>query len=138
MDITEPRPKNDDEKVLPLINVVFLLLIFFMIAGHLEATDPFLIDPPSSSSEGAAEMRELVVLVGPDGQLALDGVVMDAAALEAAVAERFTGGATPMVWLKGDAGADAVQAIEVMEILRAAGVERLKLLTVPVRADGAR
>jgi len=124
--------------VLPLINVVFLLLIFFMIAGHLEATDPFVVNPPSSVSEGGAQGRDLEVLVGADGQLALDGVVMDVGALEAAVAERMVGGAPPMVWLKGDAGVDAVQAIDVMEVLRAAGVERLKLVTVPARAEGGR
>jgi len=25
------RPKNDEERILPLINIVFLLLIFFML-----------------------------------------------------------------------------------------------------------
>ena len=46
-----PRPRNEDERILPLINVVFLLLIFFMLAGRLSASDPFQVEPPRSSAD---------------------------------------------------------------------------------------
>ena len=126
-----PRPRNDEERILPLINVVFLLLIFFMLAGKLAVSDPFEIAPPRSASEGPAEMQELLVLVGADGKLALDGEVLEEAALEAAIAERLSATEDARVRLKADGRAEATQVIAVMELLRAAGVERLKLLTVP-------
>lgn len=132
-----PRPKSDDERILPLINVVFLLLIFFMLAGKLSATDPIEISPPHSGSEGAVEARELVIAMGADGQLAFDGTLIEDDALEAAVAGRLTGAPPPQVWLKADSGADSIQVIAVMEILREAGVERLKLLTIPAEDGGA-
>ena len=40
---SRPRP-GEDERILPLINVVFLLLIFFMLAGRLAVSDPFAAD----------------------------------------------------------------------------------------------
>jgi biopolymer transport protein ExbD len=61
-----PRPKSDDERILPLINVVFLLLIFFMLAGKLASSDPFEIAPPRSDSAGGVESREILVLIGAD------------------------------------------------------------------------
>ncbi|MCG8693196.1 MAG: biopolymer transporter ExbD, partial [Minwuiales bacterium] len=53
--------RSDDDRILPLINVVFLLLIFFMLAGRLSAGDPFRVDPPASVSADPAEQRDLVV-----------------------------------------------------------------------------
>jgi len=125
-----PRPKNDEERILPLINVVFLLLIFFMLAGRLTAGDPFEIAPPRSASEGPARAKEPLVMVGADGRLALDGSVLDEATLKAAVAERVSGDVDARVRLKADGRADATQVVAVMELLRQAGVERLRLLTV--------
>ena len=47
--INPPRAQRpSEENVLPLINIVFLLLIFFMIAGALSVTAPFELDPPAA------------------------------------------------------------------------------------------
>ncbi len=132
MRFENPRPRNDEERVLPLINVVFLLLIFFMVAGRLAPSDPFPIEPPPTANGEAAEVRDMLVLVAADGRLALDGEVLAEAALEAAVAGRLAEQAATEVRLKADGGAEAVRVVEVMELLRDAGVEGLRLLTVPV------
>jgi biopolymer transport protein ExbD len=126
-----PRPKSDDERILPLINVVFLLLIFFMLAGRLAATDPFQVEPPRSAAEGPAAAQEAVVLLGADGRLALDGEVLDPPSLERAVAQRLEQEPGTTIRLKADGGAEATEVVAIMELLRDAGVERLKLLTVP-------
>lgn len=136
MHFQSPRPRNDEERILPLINVVFLLLIFFMLAGRLAASDPFEIAPPKSQSEGPAERQELLVLVGADGRLALGNEVMEAEALKAAVADRMQSAEGVAVRLKADSNAAAIEVVAVMELLRDAGVEKLKLLTVPEAAGG--
>ena len=123
--------RSDDDRILPLINVVFLLLIFFMLAGRLSAGDPFRVDPPASVSADPAEQRDLVVLVGADGRLALDGEVVEQSALPARLKQRLGDGGNGLVRVKADAAVEALQVVEVMEVLRDAGVERLKLLTVP-------
>jgi biopolymer transport protein ExbD len=126
-----PRPRNDEERVLPLINVVFLLLIFFMLAGRIAANDPFEVTPPRAASESGAQSRDMLVLISPDGRIALDGEVVTRSGLEAAVAARLTSNAGARVRLKADGGTEASGVVAIMETLRAAGVERLKLLTVP-------
>ena len=115
----------------PLIDVVFIILIFFMLAGKLTASDPFQVQPPRSLSEGPPVQRDSLVLVGADGRLALDGVVMEGTVLKAALAERLAGANEVRVRLKADGRAEAARVVAVMELLREAGVERLKLLTVP-------
>jgi len=128
------RPRNDDERILPLINVVFLLLIFFMIAGQLSATDAFQVEPAESASEGEPEREDALVLVGQDGRLALDGEELEAGALEAALRERVDERPGLRVRLKADGRAAATKVVAVMERLRAAGIKRLHLLTIPERS----
>lgn len=130
MRFAHSRRRNEDERILPLINVVFLLLIFFMLAGRFSASDPFEVEPPRSVSQGAATERDILVLVSADGRLALDGEIIEAAALGAAVADRLSPDKEMRLWLKADGSAEATRVVEVMELLRAAGAERLRLLTV--------
>lgn len=68
---------SEGENVLPLINVVFLLLVFFMVAGALERADIYDVEPPQSASEAETDAGENVLLMASDGRLALDGVALD-------------------------------------------------------------
>lgn len=122
---------NDDDRILPLINVVFLLLIFFMVVGSLSATDPFQITPPTSVNGEAGDPKDVVLLIGPDGRLALDGVEMQAAGLQDAMAERLAEAPDREVHVKADGGAEAVAVVGVLETLRRAGAERVRMMTVP-------
>ena len=134
MPLARQRPKNEDDRILPLINVVFLLLIFFMLAGRLAASDPFQIDPPVSLSEGKVAVEDLLVQVGAEGRLALNGQEMSEEGLGQAVADRLSQGTPAPVRLKADGTADATRVVAIMEILKEAGVESVQLLTLPAGA----
>jgi biopolymer transport protein ExbD len=133
-----PRPQNQDERILPLIDVVLMLLIFFMLAGKLAASDPIKTDPPISASEAKAERRELVVIIGADGRLAVNGTVVEDDAFKSVFGKVLEGKPSPQVWLKADGKTDSVKVIELMDVLREAGVERLKLLTLPGAAENSK
>jgi len=124
-----PRPRSDEERILPLINIVFLLLIFFMVAGKFAATDPLEIDPPQSALESEAGPRELLVLLDAEGRLALDGEVMVESELKSALLERLAGGER-RIRLKADGRAEATRVVALMELLQDAGAEKVRLLTV--------
>jgi biopolymer transport protein ExbD len=134
MKLSRPTKRAQPENTIPLINVVFLLLIFFMLAGKLGQRDPFELTPPTSNSEHAPTERPATVYVGPDGRTALGGEVTALEALEAAVRERLDAGSA-VVRLKTDEGAEANRVIDVMDALRRAGVERVTVLTT-VADDG--
>ncbi|MEZ5935167.1 MAG: biopolymer transporter ExbD [Alphaproteobacteria bacterium] len=122
-------PGNGDERILPLINVVFLLLIFFMLAGRLAASDPFEVEPPASASDGPAADGELELLIGPDGELALDGMVIERKGLDEAIALRLAEAPAVKARIKADSGAAAVDVLDMLERLNAAGIEELLLVT---------
>lgn len=128
------RRRNDEERVLPLINIVFLLLIFFMLAGRLEQADPFAVDPARSASEDRPDAQRLLLLIGPAGELALDGEPLTRGALidRLAALKREADADKEIertVWLKADRAAPADRLVAVLELLSQAGITRIEMLT---------
>ncbi len=128
MHFEAPPPRTDEERILPLVNVVFLLLIFVMLAGQITATDPFQTAPPYSISENPAGRPETVLFLGVDGQMALDGTTIPENTLPALLIEKGDLGA---VRLKADGRVSAVRLVSALEWLAAAGVGTVDLLTLP-------
>ena len=108
--------QSDDDRVLPLVNVVFLLLIFFMIAGTMTVQDPFNVAPPESRSEGAGDLRESVLFVSADGEIAFDGDVLSEDELGVQLADRMKADVAIDLRLKADGSADAQDVVRIMAI----------------------
>ena len=65
--------KSTDEQIMPLINIVFLLLSFFMIAGQLSNRSPFALMPPHSASTLADRPMDPTLFISETGELSLEG-----------------------------------------------------------------
>ena len=131
--LTRPRRSDDmDARIMPLINIVFLLLIFFMVAGRLGASDPFEVTPPETGQAEAARMDGVEILLGADGALALDAREMERAALMAELARRLGDAPGTRVRLRADEGGEARALVALMQELRALGAREVTLVTRPV------
>jgi biopolymer transport protein ExbD len=64
-----PRPIRPREAVVPMINVVFLLLIFFLMTAVIAPPEPFAVDVPQSEGDDPAG-TPAALYVGADGALA--------------------------------------------------------------------
>jgi len=64
--------KNLDDSMIPAINIVFLLLIFFMIAGQIESTNDQL-QIPESVSETELSEQDLTIQIMANGDHYLNG-----------------------------------------------------------------
>ena len=131
MRVRNSRPKRHEQNILPLTNIVFLLLIFFMLAGRLAAPDPFGVTPPESAGAGAPAPRTLTVWVAADGRLALDGAELGVDAVVSAVSDRLSTDPDMPVEIRADAAVEAVRLIALIERLNGSGVQQLQLMTVP-------
>jgi biopolymer transport protein ExbD len=121
-----------DDRIMPLINVVFLLLIFFLVAGIIREPDPFEVTPPQSTAEAPAVSEALQIYVAADGTVALGDGETDTEALQARLAAHIADTPEALVRIVADRGADTVDIIAVMDVLRSAGVTRVKLATQAV------
>lgn len=69
-----------------MINVVFLLLIFFMVAGVIESTPPLDVSLPESA-DAQEPVSQRILFVSADGLLALDGEQVSEGSLAVLVAQ---------------------------------------------------
>lgn len=130
MKIPPPTEEHRTElSVVPLVNVVFLLLVFFMLAGQISSPEPLDVQPPRSISDQEATEEGVNVLLTRDGQVALEHVVVSESELTERVAAILAERPAVAFQVKADARVDAVRMIRIMEGLQAAGVEQLTLLT---------
>lgn len=129
MELPRRRTRTVRENVVPLINVVFLLLIFFLLAGTLDVPDLWEVDPPAAAEALPASRERARLLLTADGRIAFrEHPVEGGERLAAAVAAYLQEGGDPIVQVKADGRATAGDLLPVLETLRGAGVEELDLL----------
>ena len=118
-----------DDRIMPLINIVFLLLIFFLVAGAIREVEPVDVDPPRSLVEAESEAAPLTIYVSADGRLALGDNVLPDDVFNAAVTEAVTTDPEQAIRIVADRNVDSAKVITVLEALRSAGASRVKLTT---------
>jgi biopolymer transport protein ExbD len=114
----------------PLIDIVFLLLVFFMLTAHFiedEAIDIQL--PEAVSSQPTHEDESVEVILLPDGGIRVDGKPTSMERLEETLREALQANSKRFIRLKGDQAAQFGTGIKIIDAARNAGAESLDILT---------
>ena len=113
----------------PLIDVVFILLVFLMLASSFLDWRAIDLDVPVKTGAVAASQDIVLVEIRPEGLLLeTESVSIETLALR--VKERLA--TTPMpVFIKPTAGVPLQRMVEVLDRLTAAGVSDLTLIREP-------
>lgn len=72
MRIDMPRRRPRGETIIPMINVVFLLLVFFLLTAQIAPPEPFRLSPPDAADADLPARDRDVLYVSASGQLAYD------------------------------------------------------------------
>ncbi len=124
--LARPKPASAREPTIALINVVFLMLIFFMIAGTLAAPmDGDLTLVRTDTLEGRAPPDTLVVHA--DGRLSWRGEPVETAA--AFMAAQPEGGQGQTLRIVPDRELPAEVLVRLSSELRAGGAARVMVVT---------
>lgn len=129
LEAPESRARSLDEKIIPMINIIFLLLVFFLIAGNLSELVREDVVPPRSSSGGVAVAAPAAWVLARDGTVIVDGREMT---LEE-VAGWLAGPGTPRprrIVLRADGATRSALLLPLMDLLRDRGVEKIALVTI--------
>jgi len=73
MKLRRPARGPQGEPITALIDVVFFLLVFFMLIGRLDATAPFDVAPPLAQSGQDLPAGGATLSISAQGDWALDG-----------------------------------------------------------------
>ncbi|MEQ9145033.1 MAG: biopolymer transporter ExbD [Parvibaculaceae bacterium] len=129
IEFEENRPRRPYEAVVPLINVVFLLLVFFLLAGTLQPTDDVDVDLPSGAVDDKRATEDVILYVEADGFVHLGDQVMDSALAPYMLRGFLDEQGIYDVSIKADENAPAHNLIQLMEGLRNVGVREVNLVT---------
>lgn len=125
---TPNRSRNSlDDSMIPAINIVFLLLIFFMIAGHIEARNEQL-QIPQSSSEKDLETQDVDIQILAKGSYVLNGQETDVSLTEAL--QLLTLSSESIITLHVHRDLPASSLDPVLKSTRQLGIKRLQIATV--------
>jgi len=115
----------------PLIDVVFLLLIFFMVSSSFSELTQLVVDLPEAEGSPASGDAALMLSIDVDGNMMLDGqpVPNDAAGLMRAMVNRLQGSTDRPVMLSADALTHHQHVVTAIDVASRLGLERLTIAT---------
>jgi biopolymer transport protein ExbD len=120
-------------ELMPLIDMVFLLLIFFLVATtfHQEERE-MQIALPAAKAAGpiSANLRELIINVDRDGQIYVGGRNITPDELRELVTQRVAVNPEQKVAVRGDRGTVYANVVRVLDICKAAGIQEPYLDTI--------
>ena len=117
-----------DDKIIPMINVIFLLLMFFLIVGNLSRLPGPDMVSPVSVSEAMAAAQSIEITLAADGALGWGDEALSLAQLQERV-RQHPGGANGLR-LRADARVSAARLLPVIDAAKAAGATRIAIVTV--------
>jgi biopolymer transport protein TolR len=125
-------PTLSEINIIPLVDVVLVLLLIFMLTAPMmyRGID---VDLPRAAARPTAVEERMVLTVTRDQALYLNERRLTQAGLERALREAFQDRTDRTLYLKADAGLSYGAVIETMDRVRRAGIERLGMVTEPVR-----
>jgi biopolymer transport protein ExbD len=114
----------------PLIDIVFLLLVFFMLTSHFIEDQAIDINlPRANSGSEAIEKGFVEVILHPDGALLVNGRPVQVERLEETIKGALHAPGVRFVRLRGDQQARLGLVVSIIDAARSAGAESLDILT---------
>ena len=125
--VTNRPPPSEEPNVAPLIDIVFILLIFFVVTTTFARDLGIDVERPSASTAIEQPANVVRVAVGRGGELAVDGRPTSAWRLSAEVQDRISDHTEKSVLVVADRRINAERLVEVMDACRQAGARQVAL-----------
>ena len=132
------RSTLDDEpmaemNMIPMIDIALTLVIILMVTSAFVRQPGFSLKlPETTTREGSPENRkDVVISVASDGSLYLDGRRRPSSEIDAHLRRAAAANKETRVLVKGDRSVVYSRVMEVMDLVRQAGLKRVVLPTEP-------
>ena len=127
---TRPKRPTLSIDMAPLIDVVFLLLIFFMLtSSFVPPAVPLTL--PKASSGAPSEAAKVIVSLDQNGQISISEKVVADADFETALRQALDQNATAAVHFRGDTSVDYGAFLKLISRARNAGASQFHLVHDP-------
>ncbi len=121
----KPRRNKVLINITSLIDVLFLLLIFFMISSTFLEQPGIKLELPEAKSAVVTEQKDYVLFVDEEGHLYLNQDEVSLAGLEARLKEALPNMREGALILKADQDVSHGLVVRVMDIAKESGIKKL-------------
>ncbi|MCK5648892.1 MAG: biopolymer transporter ExbD [Gammaproteobacteria bacterium] len=115
----------------PLIDIVFLLLIFFMLTSHFVRDEVLNIDlPEADSGEALDQPEQLEIIVTEAGEYSINSQTVSLEVLENILQDEIKDQQEKVVRIRADKNVDLGIAIGAFDAARKAGASGVDIVTI--------
>ncbi len=113
----------------PLIDMVFLLLIFFVLSSQFVSHKGFKVKLPKAAHAQVQKNEDVTVIINKEGHILLGGEEILLKDLKGAVLSGLKGARSKSLVIKADESVSLGLAVKVMDIAKEANVDGLVIST---------
>jgi biopolymer transport protein ExbD len=132
MRIQRRNPKKARIEIIPMIDTIFFLLVFFMISTLSMAQYRGMpVNLPKAASGQQALAESAAITIDKESRIFLNKEEVDQAALGDLLRQQLDQNADLLIIINADDGVEHGRVVEVMDIARAANVAKMAIAVKP-------
>ena len=135
MQFLRVRPRSVTLNLTPLIDVVLVLIVFFLMTTTFIISSGIKVDLPPGGVVQPTQDNDAIIVITQDGALFYQDERLDVPALRAALVRAQQQRPGVRVVIKADKHVQHGQVVEVMDLAKTVGIERLAIGTMPKKAS---
>ena len=129
--ISQAVAEEEEINITPMLDVVFILLIFFIVTANFIKEPGLEINRPDSETSEITENAAILIAIGAAGEIYMDGRRIDVRQVKANVIRLIAENPQGSVVIQADIKSTAEKIVAVMDEVREAGVVDISIASEP-------
>ena len=125
------QDEESDVDITPLIDIVFIMLIFFIVTANFIKEPGLEVNRPDAETSNIQENAAILIAIGATNDIWIDGRRIDVRQVKANITKLLADNPQGTVVIQADEKATADSIIAVMDQSRDAGVYQISLAAEP-------
>ncbi|MCF6159221.1 MAG: biopolymer transporter ExbD [wastewater metagenome] len=130
MQFREKRASKPIINLTPLVDMLFLILVFFLVTSSFIEQPNIKLELPSTKYASASKIEERVLTISADGKLFFQNIPVDRKELISVLKNAFSGQDDKTLVLRADKKVPYGVIVDVMDAAKGAGLKRIVAPTV--------
>ncbi|HEC15457.1 MAG TPA: biopolymer transporter ExbD [Sedimenticola sp.] len=127
----ETAHEEADINLTPMLDIVFIMLIFFVVTTSFVRESGIEVDRPQAQTAKPRESSNILIAINAGGEIWIDRHSVDIRAVRAAIERLRAQNPEGAVIIQGDRSAQIGLLVKVMDQVRLAGVTNVAIATEP-------
>jgi len=129
VEFTRPKKYPIEINITPLIDMVFMLLVFFLLTSHLIGENTIDVKLPKAKSSVSHTQNSIHVSITRGGNIFVGKIPVQKNDLIFVLKRRYKIKESKLVVLRADKDIRLDKAVEIMDLIRLSGAEKIVLAT---------